>query len=113
MKKLRAVPGKVIIRLPEEPRVTKGGIHIPETVKNSEDRKALQGIVVSLSVHLPKPGTIIPLKDLKDIPTLEQYPGFGEGDSVLFEQWEGDELIDDDGTKYRVVAIKHVLAVLE
>lgn len=104
MKKLRAVPGKVIIRLPEEPRVTKGGIHIPETVKNSEDRKALEGVVVSVSFRLP---------DMSRPYIMPERPDFKEGDRVLFEQWEGDELIDDDGTKYRVVAIKHVLAVVE
>jgi chaperonin GroES len=94
--KFRPLHDRVVVRRLEEEERTKGGIIIPDTVKE----KPQQGEVIAVGPGARKEdGQIVPM-DVK------------EGDRILFGKWSGTE-VKIDGEDYLIMKESDILGVLE
>jgi chaperonin GroES len=94
--KFRPLHDRVVVRRIEEDDRTKGGIIIPDTVKE----KPQQGEIVAVGPGAPdEKGNVQPL-DVKP------------GDRVLFGKWSGTE-VKIDGEELLIMKESDILGVLE
>ena len=94
--KFRPLHNRVVIRRLEGEEKTKGGIIIPDTVKE----KPQEGEVIAVGPGArDESGKLVPL-DLK------------AGDIVLFGKWSGSE-VKIEGTEYLIIPEKDILAIVD
>lgn len=86
---VKPLGNRVIIEPKKAEEKTKGGIYLPESAQEKDNR----GTVVAVS------------SSIKDCP-------FSEGDYVMFDKFSGKEISDNE-KKYVIVDYKDVLAKLE
>lgn len=92
--KVRPLHDKILVKRIQTPQTTKGGIVIPDTVKE----KPQEGKVIAVgNGRLQENGKVIPL----DVKT---------GDKILFTKYGGTE-ITIDGEEYLILEENDVLAV--
>lgn len=95
--KLMPIGGKILVQRMEEKEVKKGGIIIPDTVKE----KPQQGKIIEVSEDpCYQGGTEVKIRCLK------------KGDKVLFGKFAGTE-IEFDGEEYIIMDKTDILAVIE
>jgi len=93
---IRPLHDKIIVKRLESPQMTKGGIVIPETVKE----KPQEGKVIAVGTgRLMEDGKIVPLEVKK-------------GSKVLFSKYGGTE-IKIEGEDHLILDESDVLAILE
>ncbi|MBI2487501.1 MAG: co-chaperone GroES [Deltaproteobacteria bacterium] len=93
---VRPLHDKILVKRIDAPRMTKGGIVIPDTVKE----KPQEGEVVAVgNGRILDGGKVVPLEVKK-------------GDKILFSKYGGTE-IKLDGEDYLILDENEVLAVLE
>jgi chaperonin GroES len=91
--KLRPLGKKVVVKVDEIPDVTKGGIHLPDCARQTEQGR---GRVISLPDDSCSVG------------------GLCLDDTVVFQKYAGVEVVDEDTKeKFRILKLKEVLAVVE
>ena len=94
--KFRPLHDRVVIRRLEGEEKTKGGIIIPDTVKE----KPQEGEVIAIGPGArDESGKLVPL-DVK------------KGDKVLFGKWSGTE-VKIDGVEYLVMKESDIMGVIE
>jgi chaperonin GroES len=94
--KFRPLHDRVLVRRIEADAKTKGGIIVPDTVKE----KPQEGEVVAAGTGTRQDnGNIIPL-DVK------------KGDRILFSKWSGTE-VTIDGTEYLVMKESDIVGIVE
>ena len=94
--KFRPLHDRVLVRRIEADAKTKGGIIIPDTVKE----KPQEGEVIAAGTGTRQDnGNIIPL-DVK------------KGDRILFSKWSGTE-VTIDGTEYLVMKESDIVGIVE
>lgn len=93
---VRPLHDKILVKRLDAPKMTKGGIVIPETVKE----KPQEGEVVAVgNGRILEDGKIVPLQVKK-------------GDKILFSKYGGTE-IKLEGEDYLILDENDVLAILE
>lgn len=93
---VRPLHDKILVKRLDAPKMTKGGIVIPETVKE----KPQEGEVVAVgNGRILEGGKIVPLQVKK-------------GDKILFSKYGGTE-IKLEGEDYLILDENDVLAILE
>ena len=94
--KIRPLYDRIIVRRVAEEEKTKGGIIIPDTVKD----KPTEGEVVAAGKgRLTEDGKVIPM-DVK------------KGDRILFSKYGGNE-VKIDGVEYLIMREEDVLGIIE
>ncbi len=92
--KVRPLHDKILVKPIDTPQTTKGGIVIPETVKE----KPQEGKVVAVGTgRISEKGKVVPL-DVK------------KGDTVLYSKYGGTE-INIEGEEYLILDENDVLAL--
>jgi len=92
--KVRPLHDKILVKPIDTPQTTKGGIVIPETVKE----KPQEGKVVAVGKgRISEDGKVVPL-DVK------------KGDTVLYSKYGGTE-INIEGEEYLILDENDVLAI--
>ena len=86
---IRPLGNRVIIEPRKAEEKTKGGIYLPESAQNEENK----GTIVAIS------------EEIKD-------PKVSTGDSVMFEKFSGKEISDNE-KKYVIIDVKDILAKLD
>lgn len=97
---LRPLEFNVIVRQDEVDEKTKGGVFLPQTVREREEYAAVHGVIVSVA----------PLAFNEDI-CIGPKPA--PGDRVIFARHAGAFLTGADGRRYRAIKDKDVIAILE
>ena len=93
---IRPLHDRLIVKRLEEEEKTKGGIIIPDTVKE----KPIEGKVIAVGTgRVKKDGTKIPMEVKK-------------GDQILFAKYAGTE-VKIDGEEHLMMREDEVLAVIE
>lgn len=95
MLKLRPLGDKIVVKPLAKQDMTKGGIYIPETVKE----KPQEGEVLAVGTGKYVDGKLVPL-DVK------------VGDRVLFSKYGGDEVKIED-QELKIIAESDILGILE
>jgi chaperonin GroES len=94
---LRPLRDCVVVKPSEVKKVTKGGIHIPETAQN--DTRTRTGVVLAVGPGRLEDGTV-------------REPDVKKRDTVLFGQHSGHR-VQYDGQEYWILSSDSILAVIE
>ena len=94
--KFRPLHDRVLVRRLEEEDKTKGGIIIPDTVKE----KPMQGEVIAIG-----PGT---RNEKSELVALDVKPG----DKILFGKWSGTE-VKMDGEELLIMKESDIMGIIE
>ena len=93
---VRPLHDKILVKRIDAPRMTKGGIVIPDTVKE----KPQEGEVVAVGKgRVLDGGKVVPLEVRK-------------GDKILFSKYGGSD-INIDGEDYLILREEEILAIIE
>jgi chaperonin GroES len=90
---------KIVIQRLDGPKMTKGGLHLPDNAK--DDQRAMTGKVVAVG-----PGKTAKSEDIDQMLTI------AVGDVVVFGKYAGWDT-EVDGEKYLVLKEEDVLAVVK
>lgn len=94
--KVRPLSDRVLIQILESEAKTAGGIILPDTAKEEKS----EGKVVAVG-----PGRILDCGKTQEV-------GVKKGERVIFGKYSGDD-VTVEGTKYKILAEKEILAVVE
>lgn len=93
---IRPLRGKVLIKVTEADEVTKGGIVIPDSAKETP----AQGEVISVG----------PDRILDNGTTVRM--SVKEGDTVLYKKWTGSDVKDPEGNEFKILSEEDILATI-
>ncbi len=92
---------KLVVKPEEVEEVTAGGIILPGSVKDSEQRNTIKGVVVTVGAQC--------WKEFSD-----GTPWTSVGDRIVFSKYSGVILEDEeDGQEYRIINDEDVTCVIE
>lgn len=92
--------GHVLISPDPVEEKTKGGIYLPDTTRDSEQRAATTGTVIAIG-----PGAWLDLDD--------GQPWAEVGDHVSYARYAGVEMVGKDEESYTLINDNDILAVLQ
>lgn len=90
---------KCLVYIPETEEKSKGGIHLPNMVRDKEQQGCMKGLFVAKG----------PIAFTDPEWELEPQPG----DYVLFDRYAGKMVTGADGKKYRVMSDKEIGALAD
>lgn len=98
---LRPLHDKVFVRRLEPPKMTEGGLHIPEVAQDAQ-QKAYEGVIVAVGSGRESPkGELVPMQSKK-------------GDRVLYPKYTTEVTITGpEGETLYVVLDRDLLAIYE
>ncbi|RAI15140.1 MAG: co-chaperone GroES [Candidatus Melainabacteria bacterium] len=93
---IRPLGDKIVIKVIEDNEQTQGGIFIPDNAKEK-----------------PQKGEVISVGEGRTLDSGEKEPvGVKVGETILYAKYAGTD-VKLDGTIYKILSIKDVLAVIE
>lgn len=100
--KIRATEYKVLVEPEKVEEKTKGGIIVPDEVKDRQQASATKGKIIDISPLAFK---------YDDWPSDERIPK--TGDRIAFARFAGVSIEGADGENYRLINDKDVIAILD
>jgi co-chaperonin GroES (HSP10) len=91
---------RLVVKPIEVKSMTDGGLHIPETVRDTEQQGVTRGVIVAVGSEC-----------------WDEFPGdepwAKEGDTVIFAKYGGLLAKDNNGEEYRILNDEDIVAVIE